>query len=319
MRRLFILGAKIAAALLLAVIAIRVLVHEFSSISFAEVSDSLASIGWSGAGLSVLATTLAFAAVAAYDFFAMRYAHQRLSLARSALSSTTSYAASNLLGFPVFTGNAVRFWLFEHWGLSAADVAICAVVTTVVCNLMLAFIAGASFLLAPDVFDATLGLSSAWSMALGLALLTAAVAVTFVAVAGPTTLRLWRFSFNHPGLLLLPHLLICVVDYAATSAVLYVLLGDNLAMNFLPFVALFSTAKLIGIVSNVPGGIGVFEAAMTSTVESVAPADLAAALIAYRCIFYLAPFAVAAGGLAVHGLARASRRTSPRQPSTPSQ
>jgi len=249
----------------------------------------------------------------------MRYANQRLALARSAFSSTTSYAVSNLLGFPVFTGNAVRFWLFEHWRFSAADVAICAVVTTIVCNLMLAFIAGASFLLAPDEFDATLGVPAVWSMSLGLALLAVATVLTIIAVAGPTTIRVWRFSFNHPGPLLIAHLVMCIVDYVATSAVLYVLLGDHLGMDFLPFVALFSTAKLIGIVSNVPGGLGVFEAAMTSTVESVSPADLAAALIAYRCIFYLAPFAVAAAALAVHGLARASRRTSPRQPSTPSQ
>jgi uncharacterized membrane protein YbhN (UPF0104 family) len=319
MRKQLILTAKISAALLFVAIAVRVLAHEFSSISLVEIGESLGRLGWDAIGLSVFATIIAFAAVGAYDAFAMRYAGKRLSLPRSALSSTTSYAVSNLLGFPVFTGNAVRFWLFEHWGHGAADVAICAVVTTVVANLMLAFIAAASFLLTPEVFELTLGLTAQWSFAVGLALLAAASAVAVFAIAGPTTLRVWRFSFNHPGLLLIPHLLICIVDYVATAAVFYVLLGDGFAMHFLPFVALFSTAKLIGIVSNIPGGLGVFEAAMASTMGGVAPADLAAALIAYRCIFYLAPFAVATAALAVHGLVRASRRTSPRQPSTPSQ
>ncbi len=319
MRHKLVLLAKIAAALLFVGIAIHVLVREFSTISLAEVADSLARIGWSAIGLSLLATGIAFGAVATYDAFALRYADKQLSLARSALSSTTSYAVCNLLGFPVFTGNAVRFWLFEHWGLGAADVAICAVVTTIVCNLMLAFIASAGFLTTPDVFEAALGFSESWSMGIGVALLATATALTVFAIVGPTALRVWRLSFNHPGPLLIPHLMICTVDYVATAAVFYVLLGDRFAMEFLPFVALFSAAKLIGIISNIPGGLGVFEAAMASAMTGVAPADLAATLIAYRCIFYLTPFAVAAAGLAVHGLARASRRTPPRKRSIPSQ
>ena len=77
-------------------------------------------------------------------------------------------------------------------------------------------------------------------------------------------------------------------------------------------------AKTIGIVSNVPGGLGVFEAVIASAMTGVSAVDLAVALIAYRCIFYLAPFLVAAAFVAVHVLRRASRRTSPRQPSHPS-
>jgi uncharacterized membrane protein YbhN (UPF0104 family) len=318
MRQRLILVAKIAAAVLLAGIAIRVLAHEFSSISVVELGDSLGRIGWDKVGVSLAATVAAFVAVATYDAFALRYAGKHLLFRRSALSSTTTYAISNLLGFPVFTGNAVRFWLFEDWGFGAAEVAICAIVTTVVCNLMLVFIAGASLTMAPELLSATVNLSPAWGSALGFALLVAATALAVFAIAGPERLRIWRFEFNRPGPSLIPHLLACTVDYAATAAVLYVLLGDNLAIGFLPFVALFSTAKLIGIISNVPGGLGVFEAVMASTVGNVPPATLAAALIAYRCIFYLAPFGIAAGAVAVHALARASRRTTPRQPSTPS-
>jgi uncharacterized membrane protein YbhN (UPF0104 family) len=318
MRQRLILVAKIAAAVLLAGIAIHVLARDFSSISLAELGESLGRIGWDKVSFGLAATLATFAAVATYDAFALRYAGKRLLFRKSALSSTTSYAISNLLGFPVFTGNAVRFWLFEDWGFGAAEVAICAIVTTIVCNLMLVFIAGASLITTPELLNAAANLSPTWGSALGFVLLAAATALTVFAVAGPKRLRIWRFEFNRPGPLLIPNLLACAVDYVATAAVLYVLLGDSIAIDFLPFVALFSIAKLIGIVSNVPGGLGVFEAVMASTVGNVAPATLAAALIAYRCIFYLAPFGIAAGAVAVHALARASRRTTPRQPSTPS-
>jgi uncharacterized membrane protein YbhN (UPF0104 family) len=230
----------------------------------------------------------------------------------------TTYAISNLLGFPVFTGNALRLWLYGHWGLGAAEVVIAAIVTTVVCNLVLAVIAGVSFVADPQAFAAVVGLGSGWLIALGAVLLSLGAALAGFLMFGPRTLKLGSFMFTRPGLLLLPHMLFCVVDYSATAAVLYVLLGPALDMNFVQFVALFSTAKTIGIVSNVPGGLGVFEAVIASTMAGVSAVDLAVALIAYRCIFYLAPFLVAAAFVAVHVLRRASRRTSPRQPSHPS-
>jgi uncharacterized membrane protein YbhN (UPF0104 family) len=92
-----------------------------------------------------------------------------------------------------------------------------------------------------------------------------------------------------------------------------------LGMDLLSFVVLFSIAKTIGIVSNVPGGLGVFEAIMASAARDVPAAELAAALIAFRVVFYLAPFGIAAAAVAVHGLARTTRRTASGQPSTPSE
>jgi len=318
MRPRLVLLLRIGIALLFAVIAVRVLMSEFSSLSLAEVGKGLTRIGWGAVGGMMLATMAAYAAVATYDSFALRYAGKSLSLRRSALSSAGSYAISNLLGFPLFTGNAVRFWLFEAWGFGAGDVAIASIAGTIVCNLTLALIAGISLIAAPDLVTRISGLSAGWGVGAGLAITLLAVAVIGLAVVGPRTLKLGRISINRPGPLLLLQLPACAIDYVGTAAVLYIPMSQILGMDFLPFVALFSIAKLIGIVSNVPGGLGVFEAVMASVIYNVSASDLAAALIAYRAIFYLAPFGIAASAVAVHSLRRTSRRSAPRQPSTPS-
>jgi uncharacterized membrane protein YbhN (UPF0104 family) len=263
----------------------------------------------------LLATFIAYAAVATYDGFALRYGGVPLSLQRSMVTSTSSYAISNVLGFPVFTGNAVRFWFYESWGLGARETALAAIVTTVACNHALAFIAGLSLAFAPVPIA---GIDPAWARLIGIALLGIATALALFAIAGQHEIRLWRLHVNRPGLTLLPHLAVCAVDYLATATVLYIPLGPMLGMDLLSFVVLFSIAKTVGIFSNVPGGLGVFEAIMASAMSTVPPAQLAAALIAYRAIFYLAPFGIAAGAVAVHALSRTSRRTAPRQPSTPS-
>jgi len=318
MRHKLVLAAKILVALAFAAIAIHVLVSEFSTLSPAEIGEGLAHIGWGEAGLMLLATLAAYAAVATYDAFALRYAGISLRLRRSMVSSTSSYAISNMLGFPVFTGNAVRFWFFESWGLGARETAIAAIVTTIVCNHALAIIAGVTFLLAPDFLTETTGLPAGWAAAIGAALLAVSALLVLLGLAGPREIRIWQLHIGRPGPALLLQLVVCAVDYVATALVLYIPLGPMLGMDMLSFVVLFSIAKTIGIFSNVPGGLGVFEAVMASAVPSVPMADLAAALIAYRVIFYLVPFGIAGSALARHALHLASRRIAPRRPSTPS-
>ncbi len=318
MRQKLVLAAKILVALAFTAIAIRVLVGEFSTLSLADVGESLSHLGWGAAGLMLLATLTAYAAVATYDAFALRYAGITLRLRRSMASSTSSYAISNVLGFPVFTGNAVRFWLFESWGLGARETAIAAIVTTIACNHALAIIAGVSLLIAPDFLTQTTGLSAAWGTVIGLSLLIASGLLALLGLAGPREIRVWQLHVGRPGPVLLLQLVICAVDYAATALVLYIPLSGAISMDLLSFVVLFSVAKTIGIFSNVPGGLGVFEAVMASAVSSVPMADLAAALIAYRVIFYLLPFGIAGSALARHAVGLASRRIAPRRPSTPS-
>jgi len=323
LRKHLVLAAKIAAAVLFTALAIQVLVNEFAATSVDDVANGLAHIGWVELGLAATATLIVYAVVATYDGLALHYAGRKLSLRRSAMSSTTTYAISNLLGFPVFTGNALRLWLYGHWGLGASEVVIAALVTTIVCNIALALLAGVSLVISTDEFVDILGLSPALIDIVGALLIAAALALITIGIVGPKKFSMWKLDYVRPGPLLVPHVFICAIDYSATAAVLYVLLNDTLSIDFIHFIALFSVAKTIGIFSNIPGGLGIFEAVMASTMRSVAPADLAAALIAYRCIFYLAPFLVAAAFVTVHALRRASRsqsarRTSPRQPSHPS-
>ena len=85
-----------------------------------------------------------------------------------------------------------------------------------------------------------------------------------------------------------------LLDWTLAAAVLYVLLPPGLPFGFLPFVGLFGLANLGGLISNVPGGIGVFEAVVLLAMpDGGGSAAVAAALIAYRLIYYLLPLGVA--------------------------
>ena len=81
---------------------------------------------------------------------------------------------------------------------------------------------------------------------------------------------------------------------------LYALLAPPRLIDYLTFVALYVLGSLLGIASNAPGGIGVFEATMLKTVPAHSEAELFAALLLFRVIYYFVPFILALALLGAH-------------------
>ena len=87
--------------------------------------------------------------------------------------------------------------------------------------------------------------------------------------------------------------MITLIDITMAALTLYVLLPQS-TPDFLTFLALFAAAAMAGVLSHVPGGVGVFEAVIIAAMPAdVALDQVAAALLLYRVIYYLVPFALA--------------------------
>ncbi len=81
------------------------------------------------------------------------------------------------------------------------------------------------------------------------------------------------------------------------------------SVDFGSFAAIFATATALGVVSHVPGGIGVFEAVVVFALHRGAQSDIvAASLIAYRGIYFLLPLLLSAMLLALFELRLAAGR-----------
>ncbi|MFL6549618.1 MAG: bifunctional lysylphosphatidylglycerol flippase/synthetase MprF, partial [Povalibacter sp.] len=100
--------------------------------------------------------------------------------------------------------------------------------------------------------------------------------------------------------LALQQLLFSAIDIAATAAVLWFLLPAG-AIGFAAFMGFFAIAIVLGVLSHVPGGLGVFEAIMLVALRDHVPTEqLAAALVLYRLIYYVLPLLLALGLLVTH-------------------
>lgn len=263
---------------------------QFGATSFSEVRTAW---GQQQAGriiLSLALTALSFAALAMYDWLGARVvAPGRVPARTTLLAGATANAISNTLGFHAVTGSLVRARIYLQAGLSGAESARIVSLSWMALGLgFLTMVTVAEFV-QPDaspIFGSAL--------ALVLALLLAWLA------GRPRQLRVFGFRQPLPSApVALSQMLIGAVETAAAIGALYVLLPHDLAPPFSQFAIGCLAAVIAGLLAHAPGGIGVFEAAITALLAGAGRADLLAALLLYRAIYNLLPFVVSAIVIAV--------------------
>ena len=73
------------------------------------------------------------------------------------------------------------------------------------------------------------------------------------------------------------------------------LLPDSIPLHFFSFVGLYVLALQSGVISNVPGGVGVFESVLIQLLPGGATAELVSAVLLYRFIYYFVPLVLGVG------------------------
>ncbi|MEO8378066.1 MAG: bifunctional lysylphosphatidylglycerol flippase/synthetase MprF [Acidobacteriota bacterium] len=275
----------ILAAILIA-LAARVVFHELRDFHYAGALAYLGRLSLSRIALALLATAGSYAALAACDALAARQAATPLPLRRTVFASFVSSAVSNTAGMSGLAGGTLRYRLYKGWGLTPGEAARVVGFSTATFWLGFLTLGGAILtvhpLLVPRLF--------------GPLLLT--VPLLYLLVTA-TTHRVAVASLQ---------LTTGVVDWTCAAMVFCVLLPAG-RVSLLTALAVFLAAQFAGVLSNVPAGAGVFEAAVIAALSrTVGLNALMGALLAYRAIYYLLPLALA--GLLVAGREIRRRRDS---------
>jgi phosphatidylglycerol lysyltransferase len=236
-----------------------------------------------------------------YDALAVRFAGARVPYPRVALISFMGYAIGHNIGLNSISGGAVRYRAYTALGLSAVQIA------TIIAFGTLTFFLGASLLLGVSLLS-NAGMSASvlhvpdWlAMLAGCGFLAGVSAYLWLVCTrhGPLTFRRFVIPVPSPRVAFAQIGISCVDMLCATS-VLFVLLPREAAISFGAFAAVYLIALAAGAASNVPGGIGVFEFVLLLLMPAVPKDRLLGALIAYRAIYYFAPFAIALVLLGAH-------------------
>jgi phosphatidylglycerol lysyltransferase len=292
-------------------VALLALRDALAAYNFRDVRSSIAAVPGRVLLAAMLCTLASYGALVLYDSLALRYVRRDLAGHRVAFVSFIAYAFSNALGFPLILGGGVRYRFYNAWGLSSAEIALTVAFNAVTFWLGVIAVTGAAFLFEPAASPALFGVRMSSLQPVGVLLLLGAGAYLLAAtfLRRPLRLRDWEFTLPTPGLAL-AQLAVSCVDWVLAGAVLYVLLPpDTPGLTFAVFLGPFLLAQIVGLLSHVPAGIGVFDALFVTLMSGyVAPAVLIGVLIAYRAIYYLLPLAAALMLLGVHEVTRGSTR-----------
>ena len=281
-----------------------VLVH--NEFELHNINHILRSIKLVPAGVltaAIVLTIVNYLVLAGYDFLALRYTgHDHVPVSKILVASLISYPISNNTGQSWAAGGSVRYRFYSAWGIPGWDVMKISLFLTLTYFLGILTLGLGSSLLLPKFLLHPL--KNPYSINL----LTAICAICLGGYW--TAVIFWKKPFIFKGLeLSLPSLpmslgqtVIAMLDIILSALVLWMLLLGHVKISFMAFLLVFVLAQFSGIISQVPGGIGVFESAflwLMSAIHSTQYHHLSVvgALFLFRIIYYFLPLILAGGGL----------------------
>ncbi|MFN3288251.1 MAG: lysylphosphatidylglycerol synthase domain-containing protein, partial [Sphingomonadaceae bacterium] len=250
-------------------------------------------------GLAMLFTLAGYVALAGYDWSALAYVGRRLPPSRVLSGGMMAYAISNTVGVSALSGTAIRWRLYRPLGLEPRELAQMAAFMTIAFAVAGTLIGLGATAVRPEA----LGHVLPWPpqrVRLVVLLAMAAILVPLLAASfrGRALHLRGRAIPVPPPALLLRQLAISAAEIALAAMTLWVLL-PGAGVGPATFAAVYAVALMAGVMSGVPGGVGVFETVILSGLpDAVATDRLAAALLLYRLIYYLLPLLTALAFLA---------------------
>ncbi len=276
------------------VAALEVLRRELDAVTWRTLSADVLRLSPAALALAILLTVANYLVLTGYDFIALAYVRRRIRWTRVVAASFLAYAVSNNVGFAMLSGTTVRYRFYTRWGVTADELSRIVLSYSITFWSGLLVLGGGSLAFGPVAND----LHLPGARLLGWGFMGLAAAYVAAAAVRRTPVRIGRFLIPLPAFrLAVAQVIVSALDWALAGSVLYVLLPPGLAPPTVVLAA-FLAAQLLGLASNVPGGVGVFEGLMVLMLAPYASsADVLPALLVYRVVYYLLPLGVALVGL----------------------
>jgi len=296
------LAPFLAAGLFL--LALWLLHRELASYRWEDIRHGFAAISLPRIMTAFLLTVTSYVVLTGHDFLAVRYIGRTVPSRRIALASYLGYVLSYNIG-ALLGATAPRYRIYTATGLAPGEVARVFGFTSLGFWVGWFLMTGVALIVDPAA--APLPLPTYALQGLGGVFVTLVGAYVFSAAVRRRPLTFGTLTIALPSFpLASTQVVLSVVDWVVAATVLWVLLPSNPELSFPGFLTIYLTAVMAGLLSNVPGGIGVFESILIVGLSHKLPGPgVLGAVAAYRVIYYLFPLCIAGGVFAAYeGLAR---------------
>ncbi|HEY1736927.1 MAG TPA: UPF0104 family protein [Methylovirgula sp.] len=251
--------------------------------------------------LAILATLVAYAALAWYDRIALLHLGvKHISWPFIALCSFTTYALAHNIGASVLSGAMVRYRAYRSKGLTTAEITILVGLCSLTFGLGVLLIGGLILVIDPTQLRRLGGLlphvltHAATARVIGIAGLSLVVAYAAGSIFRLPAFRFgsFRVDYPRPGIAA-RQFLAASMELIGAAAIIYFALPRTGSPSFFSVLAVFVASFSAALASNAPGGLGVFELLFIKAMPTIAPIKVLTALLVFRLFYLLLPLAFA--------------------------
>ena len=291
-----------------------VLREKLGGLKLDDILDRLAATSWTSIGITLACTAAAYLVLTIYDSTAFEYIKRPMRFTRIMYVSFVAYAFSHNIGVGAVSGGSVRYRFYSRWGVSTYDIATVIIFGGMAYVLGIIAVAGLIIVVNAEALSVALDLPVWTSRVIGVTAALVGSAYLIWSMAGKPTITLKGRTFRPPSIKIgLTQVATACLEWGFASAALYFLLPEELGVSYWHFVGIYVIGYVAGMMSQAPGGIGVFEAVLLLLLPETAPTEsVLAAILAYRALYFLLPFVIALGMMGAseaRGIARAARKT----------
>lgn len=245
-----------------------------------------------------LATLVAYAALAWYDRIALLHLGKAKGISWSYISlcSFVTYALSHNIGASVFSGGMVRFRAYTAKGLTAAEVAVLVALCSFTFGFGTILLLGLVLVIEPEILKPLSRLSTWFSIGDGTARLIGVGMLAFVALYTIGAwlkfkpVRIGKFELIYPRLpIVARQYLAAPLELVGAAGIIYFALPEQGNPGFLIVLGAFLLSFSAGLLSQVPGGVGVMEAVFLAVMPGVPAPAVFAALLVWRMFYLILP------------------------------
>ncbi len=267
------------------------LAHE----SIANIKESLLSIGPLRLLIATGFMALSYCVFGLYDASALKLFHAGLSVRKGLLAGFLGGTISQNTGMMGLGGYAVRVKLYTNWQLPAKIMAQLFAFLTLAQWLGLLALSGVMFLLFPEKIPAMLHLPFKDTTPLALILLIPILLYFLMAFLLKKPVTIGKKTLQPPRkTTLFTQLVLSCASLAAAGMVQWALLPEGHGIHAAVFLSIYLLAQIGGKLSQVPFGLGVYEAVILVLLPNTYDnAAIVGGMVAYRVLYNMIPLLIA--------------------------
>lgn len=268
--------------------------HQLSKYKLEDIKEALISIPNRNLLLACLASFGGYVALSSYDFLALKYIGRKLAAWKWIFAGFIGFSVSNNAGHAIVSGGAIRYRLYTRWRFHASEIVRMVTFSGFTYLVACFFLIILGYFLTPEHAFGEGSISHLTTLTVTIISAIGLLIYFGASLFYKKSIIIKDIEFKIPSFkMALAQVFIGGADILLASLVLYYSLIPFMDIPFDVFIGVFIIAQVLGVFSQVPGGLGVFEGLFLYII----PGDhnqalIFGALIAYRIIYYLFPLII---------------------------